>query len=60
MAREMRRREIQIQIERYITGELTPDQIHELWIEFLKDQELFDCFIIELHLIALLSNIRAL
>jgi len=48
------------EIERYILGDLSREEIDKLWIEFLKDHELFDCFIIELHLIALFRNIRAL
>ena len=38
------------QIEKYIKGELTPDQIDELWIEFLKDSKLFDYFLIHIHI----------
>ena len=46
-------REMHKQIERYIKGKLTPDQIDELWIEFIKDPELYDYFNTYLHLIAI-------
>jgi hypothetical protein len=37
-------------IENYILGNITPDEIDELWISFMRDQTLYDHFIIELHL----------
>ena len=52
----MTRREIHIHIERYIRGKLTPDQIDELWIEFLRAPEWYDYFITELHLRALFKD----
>ena len=36
-------------IEKLILGKLGDDEVDQLWIEFLKDRELFDCFLIELH-----------
>ena len=52
----MTQREIQIHIERYIKGELTPYLIDELWIEFIKDSELYSYFLTELHLTALIYS----
>lgn len=37
------------QIERYINGALTEQEIDDLWTEFLKNRELHDYFITELH-----------
>jgi hypothetical protein len=37
-------------IERYISGELSPIEIDEIWIGFLQYPELFEYFITELHL----------
>lgn len=37
------------QIERYINGALTEQEIDNLWTEFLKNRELHDYFITELH-----------
>ena len=44
------------QIERYIRGKLTPAEIDQLWIEFIKDPELYQYFITELHLVALIKE----
>lgn len=38
------------QIESYINGTLSEKEIDELWMEFLKNPELHEYFIIELHL----------
>lgn len=35
-------------IEDYLLGRLNPQEIEELWIEFLKDPEWFEVFEIEL------------
>ena len=45
--------DIQKRIQAYINGNLSQQQIDELWIEFLKDPDWYDYFITELHLIAL-------
>ena len=37
-------------IEKYILGELSPEEIDELWIGFLQYPERFDYFMTELHL----------
>src|SRR5690625_6145866 len=37
------------QIERYINGALTEQEIDDLWTEFLKNRGLHDYFITELH-----------
>ena len=36
--------------EKYILGELSPQEIDDLWIGFLQYPELFDYFMTELHL----------
>lgn len=45
--------EMQTKIERYIREGLPPGEEDQLWIEFLKDPEWYDYFIVELHLRAL-------
>ena len=44
------------QTDRYIRGELTLKEIDQLWIEFLKDRELFEDFIIYLGLLKILHQ----
>lgn len=46
----------QERIERYIRGQLTPGEINQIWIEFIKDPELYQHFITELHLVALIKE----
>jgi len=48
--------EDQERIEKYVKGELSTDQIDELWIKFIQDPELYDYFNTYLHLIALAKN----
>lgn len=45
--------EMQQRIETYIRKGLPPGEEDQLWIEFLKDPEWYDYFIIELHLRAI-------
>ena len=44
---------MQQRIETYIRKGLPPGEEDQLWIEFLKDPEWYDYFIIELHLRAI-------
>lgn len=48
--------EIQEKNKNYILGRLNQDEIDELWMEFLKAPKLFDYFMIELHLYALIKK----
>lgn len=48
--------EIHERIKKYILGKLNQKEIDELWMEFLKTPKLFDYFMIELHLYALIMN----
>ena len=50
--------EISRQTTLYIKGKLTPDQVDELWVEYLKDSEQYECFLIELHLAAILRECK--
>lgn len=43
-------------IDLYIKGELSQDEIDELWKEFLQDPELYDWFETELHLRSLIKK----
>ena len=43
-------------IEKYIHGELNQDEIDLLWIEFLRDPDLFGYFETLLHLRHILRN----
>lgn len=52
----MRDAEISRQITRYIKGKLQPDEVDQLWIEFLKDPTRYEDFIIEVHLVMLLES----
>ena len=52
----MRDAEISRQITRYIKGKLQPDEVDQLWIEFLKDPTRYEDFIIEVHLAMLLES----
>jgi len=47
--------QIQRQIENYILGKLTANEIDKLWTEFLNVPEWYDYFITEIHLRALLT-----
>ena len=44
------------QITRYIKGKLQPDEVDALWIEFLKDPNLYECFIIEVHIFTIIHS----
>jgi len=44
------------QITRYIKGELELGEVDQLWIEFLKDPELFELFIIEVHIFVIIHS----
>ena len=44
------------QITRYIKGELELNEVDQLWIEFLKDPELFELFIIEVHIFIIIHS----
>lgn len=55
----MIRPEKQRKIEKYIRGELSANQINELWIEFIREPELYDYFNTYLHLIALAKDPRS-
>lgn len=48
--------EIHERIKKYIREKLNQEEIDELWMEFLKAPRLFDYFMIELHLNALIKN----
>jgi len=37
-------------IENYVLGNTSPAEIDEVWLLFLKDPELFEYFLTELHL----------
>ncbi len=50
---------MQEQIERYIKGELSENEIDDLWIKFIADPELFDHFNTYLHLIAICRDQKA-
>ena len=52
----MRDAEISRQTTLYIKGKLQPDEVDQLWIEFLKDPTRYEDFIIEVHLVALLES----
>ena len=43
-----------IRFEKYIWGELSVEEVDELWIEFLKEPEKFDYFLTYLNLYDLL------
>jgi len=46
----MKNHRIYNQVERYILGKLNPEEIDELWMAFLANPELYDVFLMELHL----------
>jgi len=50
-------RDIQINIERYIRGELTQNEVDQLWIEFIRDPDLFYYFKTYLHIVHLAKKI---
>ena len=52
----MRDTEISRQTTLYIKGKLQPDEVDQLWIEFLKDPTRYEDFIIEVHLVMLLES----
>jgi hypothetical protein len=47
---------IQEKIDKYIKGELSPNQVDDLWIEFIKTPHWYEYFITELHLTALIRG----
>lgn len=47
---------MQENIQRYIRGELSPGEIDQLWIEFIRDPEWYDYFLTELHLVAIFES----
>lgn len=48
--------ELQQTIDQYIKGELSQDEIDELWIEFLKQPEWYDWFETQVHLSSLIKK----
>lgn len=54
----MEDQQIQLQIERYVKGELSDIEEDQLWIEFLKAPEWFDYFQTYLNLMALAKDPR--
>jgi len=51
-------RDIYIRIERYIKGELSQDEIDSLWIEFIRDPDMFNYFETYVNLIALSKRLK--
>lgn len=47
---------IQNKIERYISGNLAEKEIDDLWVEFIKDPELYEYFETYLHLKYMAKN----
>ena len=44
------------QITRYIKGELELNEVDQLWIEFLKNPDLFKDFMIEVHIFIIIHS----
>ena len=49
-------KQIQENIDRYISGELTRQEIDQLWIVFLKEPEWYSYFLTLLHLYAMVER----
>lgn len=50
----------QREIEQFIRGKLSIDEIDSLWIKFLENSEWFDYFETELHLRAICKDISGI